>query len=211
MEYALNTRLIAFGDSWTAGHGIENDSRYTIDAEPPRFISKLREQNSWPRWVSNKLNIQVVNLGVCGWGNEWIYNEIKNSIDNKFIKKSDTIIVVFSYPYRYSNKNKYTPIEILKKTHNLLKPYNHYFFNGFYPLLKDEEIGDYVVPNTFIEPTKTLGDVLLEYEKNNNISVWEENKRCVYKDVQNYNEGIFHPNLLGYSIIGKYIYSKINA
>ena len=31
-------RLIAFGDSWTAGHGVETDSTYNEIANPPTFI-----------------------------------------------------------------------------------------------------------------------------------------------------------------------------
>ena len=78
-------RLICFGDSWTAGHGIENIIEYKEIANPPTFIEKLRNQNSWPRWVANKLGeIEYVNMGVCGYGNEYIFREIDNSIKNNF-------------------------------------------------------------------------------------------------------------------------------
>ena len=40
-------RLICFGDSWTAGHGIENNTEYKKTANAPIFIEKLRNQNSW--------------------------------------------------------------------------------------------------------------------------------------------------------------------
>ena len=42
-------RLICFGDSWTAGHGIETDLKYKEVAHPEKFITNLRNQNSWPR------------------------------------------------------------------------------------------------------------------------------------------------------------------
>ena len=51
--------------------------------------------------------------------------------------------------------------------------------------------------------------VLKEYELNNDISVWEHNSRLVWNDEQNFYEGDYHPNLLGYKIIGQYIYESI--
>lgn len=210
MEYAVDyPRLIAFGDSWTAGHGVETDVRYTGVAAPAVFIAKLREQNSWPRWVADKMKIPSVNFGGCGWGNEWIYNEIEHSIESEFIYDKDIIVVVFSYPYRYHDKNVYGPIEILEKTHEILKPYNHYFFNGFYPLLKDEDYPMDKIPANFINPTGTLSDVLKEYEQKHDVSVWEHNHRRIYTDEDNFNIGEYHPNLLGYKVISDYIYSNI--
>ena len=97
-------RLIAFGDSWTAGHGVESDSTYKEIANPPKFIEKLREQNSWPRWLSEKLGIPYVNMGYCGFGNEYILNEVEKA--KKFIEKDDIVIVVFTYPFRYKKYSK---------------------------------------------------------------------------------------------------------
>lgn len=65
-------RLITFGDSWTAGHGVETEKEYKENSAPPKFIEKLREQNSFPKWLGNLLNISYINLGVCGFGNEYI-------------------------------------------------------------------------------------------------------------------------------------------
>ena len=45
-------RLITFGDSWTAGHGVETEKEYKENPTPPKFIEKLREQNSFPKWLS---------------------------------------------------------------------------------------------------------------------------------------------------------------
>lgn len=215
MELSINSKLICFGDSWTAGHAVETDVRWEKDATPPNFITKWREQNSWPRWLSDKYNIPFINMGRCGWGNEWIYASIKDCIDNEMFSKDDLIIVSFSYPYRYHDKNKYGPVDVLFKIYELLKPYNHYFFNAFYPLLKDEEFDITQVPNTFINPTESFSDMLVDYEMKNNTSVWEHNKRSVWNDTQNFWQGGYHPNLFGYKLIGNYVYSqlknKINA
>ena len=55
-------RLICFGDSWTAGHGVETNKIYKEEPFPNMFTQKLREQNSWPRYVANELNCLYVNL-----------------------------------------------------------------------------------------------------------------------------------------------------
>jgi hypothetical protein len=51
--------------------------------------------------------------------------------------------------------------------------------------------------------------VLKEYEIKNDISVWEHNSRLVWNDEKNFFEGDYHPNSIGYKIIGEYIYENI--
>ena len=72
-------RLITFGDSWTAGHGIETDVKYKEEPFPHMFIQKLRDMNSWPRYVADKFKCSYVNLGVCGYGNEYILKDLKET------------------------------------------------------------------------------------------------------------------------------------
>jgi hypothetical protein len=202
-------RLICFGDSWTAGHGIEKNIEYKEDAHPPVFIEKLRNQNSWPRWTAERLGIEYVNMGVCGYGNEYIFREIESAINNNFIDKTDIIIVMFSYPYRYTG-DTYTVIEVYKKIENILSDYIHFYFNSFFPTFKYEtEINIKDLPSCFINPNKTVSDILKEYEISNDISVWEHDNRLVWNDEQNFYEGDYHPNLIGYKIIGWYIYENI--
>jgi hypothetical protein len=112
-------KLICFGDSWTAGHGVETDIKYKEVAHPEKFITNLRNQNSWPRWVAQKLDCLYVNCGVCGYGNEYILKEIEQSFDMGFILPDDIIIVMFSYPYRYT-ADTYNVIEIYNKIENIL-------------------------------------------------------------------------------------------
>ncbi len=122
-------RLICFGDSWTAGHGIETDVKYKEVAHPEKFITNLRNQNSWPRWVAQKLNCLYVNCGVCGYGNEYILKEIEQSFDIGVIKPDDIIMVMFSYPYRYT-ADTYNVIEIYNKIEHTLKNHKHFYFNS---------------------------------------------------------------------------------
>ena len=58
-------RLIAFGDSWTAGHGVEEKDTFKEEPNPPVFIQRLREQNSWPRWVAEKFDVPFVHCHLC--------------------------------------------------------------------------------------------------------------------------------------------------
>jgi hypothetical protein len=199
-------RLIAFGDSWTAGHGVEQNILYKEDPTPPLFIEKLREQNSWPRWTANKLNIPFVNISKCGWGNEYIYNSVEDSIP--FIKKDDIVVIVFSYPYRYERHNQYSPFELFNKFEELLDGYNRFYFNGFYPLLNDIE-ENIEFPKHYINPFGTLSYILQVEEIQNKKDVWEYGSKSVWSDEKNYYEGDYHPNLEGYKIIGNYIYSEL--
>ena len=105
-------RIICFGDSWTAGHGVEIDISYKEIPNPPHFIKILREQNSWPRWTAEKLGCVYVNKGVCGDGNKYIYNNVVDSLQNGYIDKDDIIIIMFSWPYRYMRHDSETVIDI---------------------------------------------------------------------------------------------------
>lgn len=201
-------RLICFGDSWTAGHGIETDVKYKEVAHPEKFITNLRNQNSWPRWVAQKLNCLYVNCGVCGYGNEYILKEIEQSFDMGFIDPDDIIIVMFSYPYRYT-ADTYNVIEIYNKIETALTNHKHFYFNSFYPTFQNEDFDLKSLPNYYINPNGCLSNLLNLYESVNNVSVWEYGSRKVWDDKENMIKGDYHPNELGYRIIGEYIYDKI--
>lgn len=203
-------RLICFGDSWTAGHGVETNKKYKEEPFPDMFTQKLREQNSWPRYVANELNCTYVNLGVCGYGNHYIYRDIQDCIKNGLIDVDDTIIVVFSYPYRYVRHNEYGVAELFWKIEKLLENYKHFYFNSFFPTFQEEDFDITTLPNSFINPKGTLSEILKNYEIEKNESVWEYDSRSVWNDNKNYWEGDYHPNALGYKIIGEYIYEEIN-
>jgi hypothetical protein len=203
-------RLICFGDSWTAGHGVESDEKYKEDAHPNLFIQKLREQNSWPKWLSFKLNAPFINNGVCGYGNEYILKDLKECFEKKYINSEDVVIVMFSYPYRYKTKDTHNVVEIFLEMEELLVNNEHYYFNSFYPSFKEEDVDIEKLPSYFINPSGCVSDILREYEINNDVGVWEYGSRSVWNDEKNFYEGDYHPNLLGYKIIGDYIYDEIN-
>ena len=201
-------RLICFGDSWTAGHGVEIDKKYKEVAFPEKFIEKLREQNSWPRWVAEKINIEYVNCGVCGSGNEYIFKNLNSMFENGFIQEDDIIIIMFSYPYRYV-KDENDIVRLFWDFEKTLKNHKHFYFNSFFPTFKEENFDVTKLPKSFISPNNCVSDILREYEINNDIGVWEYESRSVWNDKKNFYEGDYHPNLLGYRIIGDYIYNSI--
>jgi lysophospholipase L1-like esterase len=202
-------RLICFGDSWTAGHGVETDVSWK-EGEPSDFIVKLRQMNSWPRWLSDKLGCVFVNYGVCAWSNKQISEQVETIVNQNYITEDDIVIIMFSYPHRYRETNAIdSPEKIFEKLENLLNPYRHFYFNSFYPTFKDEGLNTKFLPEYFIEPDGCVSDILKKYEIINNISVWEYESRSVWNDELNFWTGDYHPNLLGYKIISEHIYQQI--
>ena len=59
------------------GHGVEKEIKFKEDISPPKFVKKLREQNSWVRLLLDLMNVPFVNMGVCGFGNEYIFESKK--------------------------------------------------------------------------------------------------------------------------------------
>lgn len=204
-------RLITFGDSWTAGHGIESDVKYKEDPFPNMFTQKLRDMNSWPRWVAEKLNCLYVNLGVCGYGNEYILRDITAVKQDGLLNDDDIIIVMLSYPYRYKTKDIHDVTEIYHKIEEELRGYTHFYFNSFYPSFKEEDFDTSKLPKYFINPNGCVADILKSNEEEYDMSVWEYGSRRVWNDEKNYWEGDYHPNIYGYKLIGDYIYNKIST
>lgn len=206
-------RLICFGDSWTAGHGVETDKKYKECAnasEGVGFINKLRVMNSWPRWVAEKMKCEFVNFGVCGYSNKHILEDIWEVRDNNFIEKDDIVIVMLSYPYRFTSIKNADVIGIFNEMEIALEGINHFYFNSFFPTFKEElNFNLDSLPNNFITPEYCMSDMLKEYEESNDVSVWEYGSRKVWDSGREYIEGGFHPNLLGYKLIADFIYDKI--
>jgi hypothetical protein len=207
-------RLICFGDSWTAGHGVETDKKYKESAsvtEGVGFIDKLRVMNSWPRWMADKMGCEFVNFGVCGYSNKHILEDIWEVRDSGFLQEDDIIIVLLSYPYRYTNFKGADVVGIFNEMEIALEGTNHFYFNSFFPTFKEETDFDInSLPKNFILPDYCMSDMLKEYEEINDVSVWEYGSRKVWTIENEYNEGGFHPNLLGYKLIAQFIYEKIN-
>ena len=193
-------RLVTFGDSYTNGYGLSNSDKCRGHGAPNDFEDYYRRMNSWPRYVAEKLGIPLINMGKCNnFGNNDIYNLIKENMDE--LLSDDLIIIAFSFPYR----NLTTPNNDYKAIDDLLKNYNRYYFNAFYPMFNDEEPIDLDF-SRFIEPNYTFADYLRDSEKLTNVSYFENNAFYGYEGVQ---EGGLHPNLDGYKKISEFVYNKL--
>ena len=149
------------------------------------------------------MNVPFVNMGVCGFGNEYIFKSVKSNL--KYINKNDLIIIVFSYPYRYKKHNIYTPEELFIKFEKLLKDYRRFYFNGFYPFIENQ---NYKFPKHFINPKETLAYQLQIEEVINKKNVWEYDSKSVWNDEKNYHEGDYHPNINGYQLLALIIFTN---
>jgi hypothetical protein len=196
-------RIICFGDSWSKGHGVEEEILYKENPNPPLLIDKLREQNSWPHHLSHFSGIPCVNISECGIGNNKIKEYIKDVVYSGVLTEQDTIIVMLSYPYRDSE-----PISVFNEMERLLKPYKRYYFNAFFPTFTQEQ-KEQVDLTHFISPDKTIAEYLRDWEMKMDISPWEYNLRSVWEDESGLWSGDYHPNRLGYKLIGELIYNVI--
>ena len=112
----MNT-LWTFGDSFTEGHGCRIEDDYYKNYWKPGY-------NIWPVWLSELLDVNLINCGRGGYSNDMIFDSI---IDNWLqIKKNDYVFIGFTYPHRFD-----VPID------NKLKSIVHDFKDAN---LKKEEI-----------------------------------------------------------------------
>ena len=86
------SRLIAFGDSFTYGHGLADchvPVKNWAGPNPSKF--------AWPQVLGDMLGLEVVNKAICGSSNVQILKEILNFED--FVSY-DTVIVGWTFNMR---------------------------------------------------------------------------------------------------------------
>src|SRR5210317_836610 len=108
-------KLVAYGDSFTAGLGTDRDTEDAIfsrkDKEP---INKLRNEhqkfivkNSFPKYFAEKLGVRWKNNGDIGCNNHMIINKIFEGYITKQFKAGDLVVVCFTSTLR--NKLPFAP------------------------------------------------------------------------------------------------------
>lgn len=202
-------RLITFGDSWTSGHGVETDITYKEVANPDYFIEQLRRSNGWPRFLAEKYSIPFVNMGITGGDNVDILNCINEN--KRFITNTDLVVVMLSYPYRHLTKGDIPLGNVMSDLLNTLDGLDYYIFNSFFPTFKEEPyLKNELDLSKFLKIDDTALDILVEYEKQNQISVWEYNFRNIFQNDNNATiTGDYHPNNLGYRIVADWIFNNL--
>lgn len=83
--------LLASGDSNT-------DENYQSTFHPDKYL----DFKKWPEILAKKLDMNYINLGRCGAGNEYIYNSILDYISNNGYKNIGFVIVGWSQSNRKS-------------------------------------------------------------------------------------------------------------
>lgn len=214
-------RLIAFGDSWTAGNGVELDESFKEVRMPDHFIYSLRSQNSWPRYLAEKLDRLVVNMGLAGLNNAQLILQLEQY--QSYFLPNDLIIIMWSFPYRHigvPHQNGFpdyssTPInKIINKAERLLQNYNYFFVNAFYPYYKNEPDLKPIDTNNWINIDNSAATILLDYElRYPESSVWEYGYKKVIegngKGNYNIDLGEYHPNNFGYKVIANWLYLEL--
>ena len=99
------SRLVAFGCSFTYGHGLEDCYK------PPNRHGPFPSKTAWPSTLGKLLNVDtVINKGSPGASNKLIW---KTVLDFDF-QQDDIVFINWSYPNRYcifeDFKNKHIPI-----------------------------------------------------------------------------------------------------
>lgn len=196
-------RLVTFGDSWTAGHGVEKDVAYKEVIDCGQFINNLRIMNGWPRYLAEHYDVPFTNLAWCNKSNPEIIKDIEDNFNH--LKNDDLIVIMLSYAFR----NNGEPIRDVNRLNELLAGKNYFLVNSFYPTF--EEVKDFTLPDLsrFILPFNTFAEFLVDYEADLDKSVWEYDFRKV-NEQGSFLGGDYHPNTRGYKIIAWELFNRIN-
>jgi len=89
--------LRAYGDSWTAGEGCDRKIEDNLTKEEK---IKFQKENSWVKFLSNKLNVDHVNNGISGYSNLKMFNDIISDLRNGLITENDLVIIMWSSSLR---------------------------------------------------------------------------------------------------------------
>jgi hypothetical protein len=87
----------AYGDSWTAGEGCDRKIEDNLTKEEK---IKFQKDNSWVKFLSQKLNAEHVNNGISGYSNLKMFNDIITDLKNGIITKDDLVIIMWSSSLR---------------------------------------------------------------------------------------------------------------
>jgi len=91
-------RLVAYGCSWTEGEGADVSIELNLSPNEKR---KFRNENSWPKFLSDKLDIpKCLNRGISGNSNRKMFNDIVKDIENGNVTSDDFVCVMFSSSLR---------------------------------------------------------------------------------------------------------------
>jgi len=140
--------LHAYGDSWTEGQGC---NRIVEDSLPKEKRPSYRKENSWVKFLADKLNIPFINNAVSGNANNKIFNQIVSDIQSKKIKNNDFVTIMWS-----SSLRDYVPFlpdgewvtwsvkHLIEEPHKFINSYNssNTLYDSFFTEYKEFFIGE---------------------------------------------------------------------
>jgi hypothetical protein len=91
-------KLFTYGDSWTEGQGVNPLKESSFESREDR--KKFRNDRSWPKKLSNLLNVNHENQSLSGSDNNTIFNQIITDIKSKKITSGDLVIIMWSSSLR---------------------------------------------------------------------------------------------------------------
>ena len=91
-------KIVAFGDSFTAGEGTDYDYTETLDTFEEK--EEYQRSHSWPKYLSDLMKVDYKNNGEIGSTNYRIFSNIFEQYSDDKIKEDDLIIIMWSSPIR---------------------------------------------------------------------------------------------------------------
>lgn len=140
--------LRAYGDSWTIGEGCDRKIEDSLSKEDKINFQK---NNSWVKFLSDKLEIEHVNNGVSGYSNLKIFNKVIEDLRNGVIGSDDIVVIMWSsslrdvVPFLPSGEwVSWSVKHLIEEPHKFLNSYNSedIKFNNFFTEFKHLFISD---------------------------------------------------------------------
>ena len=146
-------KLFAFGDSWTEGVGFDFNLEKNITDNEEK--TRLRNENSWPKFLSDLLKIKFQNFGCGASSNKLIFDCVCGCLKNNTFQENDLVVIMWSSSLRddvsffpsedwfFWGKRYITKKHILKniissekksnlKYSRVLKEYKEFFFDQLF-------------------------------------------------------------------------------
>jgi len=89
--------LHGYGDSWTEGEGCNINEENNLKNQE---LIIYRNQHSWVKLLSDKLELKWINNGKSGNPNAVIFNQIIDDVTTGRVKKGDFVIILWSSSLR---------------------------------------------------------------------------------------------------------------
>jgi len=154
--------LIVAGDSWTWG-----DSLGGIDVDKGIYDSLDRIKKIYGTLLANRLNFDLINLGICGGSNVQIFDGVKfllNSVNKDY--KEITVVITLTENGREAYGDRLWVPDEQDTLEEYLSVYEKNMFNSFVELTNQFTDVKFLIARNFTysfeENCNILGDILVK-------------------------------------------------